>query len=540
MKKQYLIIGVVSILILTVSVSLGYWMAYIEGNGAPIELTAQDLKITFDGNGNIEPGYIEPGWTYKKTFTVTSETNETYYYKIIIKDLVNTFKTDYLKYKITSSHGYTMDKFEVLPKTEKATDTDISDKIKIEPSEVQEYTIEFIYETTTEDQSEDMGATLGGTLFIGEWKEKGILAKDLFTTKYTEEELGKKRDDFSTIVNEGSVYYEDGKWTEDVTKDSVGEKVYYYAGNAQDNWVQFGQDSSGKNLYWRIIRSNEDGGLRLLYAGTSPDTTEAYINTMAYNPTYDNAAYVGYMYGTGSSLAAIRGNGTNSPIKAELDTWYATNLQSFDKYISKTAIYCNDRSTQEGWKSSGDIYYNDYTKFNTNQSDNTKNHPSFKCGVDGSGNFNSDSPDAERKKDMFSVSGASGGNGVLTKPIGLITADEIVFAGGLSRTSNPDAYYYRNAFGESSTGTNWWWTMSPSDFNGWEILALVFLAFGSANAGALETVDVDLSNGVVRPVISLKSCVELKGNGKSDDPYTVLDMDDASECALAENWVLWC
>ena len=318
-----------------------------------------------------------------------------------------------------------MDGFEVLPKTEKATDTDISDKIKIEPSEVQEYTIEFIYETTTADQSEDMGATLGGTLYIGEWVEKGILAKALFTTKYTEEELSKKREDFSKIVSEGSVYYEDKNWTEDVTKDNVGEKVYYFAGNAQDNWVQFGQDSTGKNLYWRIIRSNEDGGLRLLYAGTSPDTTEAYISAMAYNTSYDNTTYVGYMYSVGSTtLSAIRGNSTNSSIKAELDTWYATNLQSYDKYISKTAIYCNDRSN-DNWSSSSTMYYGAAQRLtiqassNKGASQSSQYHPSFKCGNTYEGKLHTDSEsDTERKKDMFSYSTLSGGNGLLSKSVG--------------------------------------------------------------------------------------------------------------------------
>ncbi len=522
MKKNYLIIGVVSILILTVSVSLGYWMAYIEGNGAPIDLTAQDLKIVFDDNGNIEANNIEPGWTYKKTFSVTSKTNETYEYKIIIKDLINTFKTDYLKYKITSSHGYTMDKFEVLPKSETAKKISLTGNIKIEPSEVQEYTIEFIYETTTEDQSEDMGATLSGTLFIGEG-DKPFLAQDLFTTKYTSEELSKKRSDFSTIVTEGSVYTEDGNYTE-------GSKpVYYFAGNVEDNWVYFA------NYYWRIIRSDEDGGLRLLYAGESPESETAYIMNsgniesdgyLAYNENaYYNPAYVGYMYSKGSSLSAIRENEESSLIKTELETWYTSNLQSYDKYISKTAIYCNDRSTQEGWSSSGEMNYNGETKFWENDLDNTKNHPSFKCGVNGSGSLNSDSSDVERKKDMFSVSGTSGGNGKLTKPIGLITADEIVFAGGFRATDNPDAYYYRNASGGSSTGDEWWWTMSPFRFNGY--YPYMFGVGGSSDAGYLGNDGLWDSSGVVRPVISLQGCVTMQGSGTADDPYKVI-----KECPL--------
>lgn len=48
-----------------------------------------------------------------------------------------------------------------------------------------------------------------------------------------------------------------------------GTDVYYFSGNAQNNWVKFG------DFYWRIIRTNADGSIRLLYHGTSTDSTSA-------------------------------------------------------------------------------------------------------------------------------------------------------------------------------------------------------------------------------------------------------------------------
>ena len=74
------------------------------------------------------------------------------------------------------------------------------------------------------------------------------------------------------------------------------KNVYYFAGNVADNWVEF----AGK--MWRIIRTNEDGGVRLLYHGTSTTATDAYISTSAYNETYNNTMYVGYMYGSTGSI----------------------------------------------------------------------------------------------------------------------------------------------------------------------------------------------------------------------------------------------
>ena len=69
---------------------------------------------------------------------------------------------------------------------------------------------------------------------------------------------------------------------------------YYYRGSVTNNYVYFG------GFYWRIIRLNGDGSIRLLYAGTSPDATGSglQIRGSAFNSTRDNPGYVGYMYGS--------------------------------------------------------------------------------------------------------------------------------------------------------------------------------------------------------------------------------------------------
>ena len=105
--------------------------------------------------------------------------------------------------------------------------------------------------------------------------------------------------------------------------------VYYYAGNTTNNWVKFA------GFYWRIIRTNADGSIRLLYSGTEAEGTtgtNGMINTStAFNSTYDNPMYVGYMYGTSGSLVNNRTNTTNSTIKDKIDTWYAQNMTSYTK-----------------------------------------------------------------------------------------------------------------------------------------------------------------------------------------------------------------
>ena len=273
-----------------------------------------------------------------------------------------------------------------------------------------------------------------------------------------------------------------------------GTTVYYFAGNATDNWVQFG------GYYWRIIRTNSDGGVRLLYHGTSTTATDVYISSStAFNSTYNDPMYVGYMYGTSGSQANNRTNQTNSStIKGVIDTWYQNNLNTnYGKYISTTAIYCNDRSVTDGTYSvSSSFNYAAYTRLYTNKT------PTYDC---------------TDTNDKFTVD-TSTGNGKLTYPIALMTADEVSFAGGVMYTNAPTWYYYNSAKG-SSTGSTYWWLLSPYIWGG--SYASVFSVFGSSGPGALSNGYVIGTRGV-RPALSLKSCVKYSsGDGSASTPYTI-------------------
>ena len=273
------------------------------------------------------------------------------------------------------------------------------------------------------------------------------------------------------------------------TEDS--KTVYYFAGNATDNWVKFGKNASNQDLYWRIIRTNSDGSVRLLYHGTSTTATDAYIGTSAFNSSYNNIAYVSYMYGNLGSVANARENTTDSTIKTIIDNWYKDNLNTnYGKYLSTTAVYCNDRSTSDN------TYFGAYTRLDTNKT------PSYDCTA---------------TEDKFTVD-TSTGNGKLTYPIALMTADEVSFAGGLWATNAPTWYYYNSANG-SSTGSNWWLLLSPNFWIGSN--AYVFYVSGSNNPGHLFYNGVGDASGV-RPAISLKSCIKYStGNGSASDPYTI-------------------
>ena len=302
----------------------------------------------------------------------------------------------------------------------------------------------------------------------------------------------KTRTDFSSVfteTNTGTLY----KSTESIVG-STPKEVYYFAGNAQNNWVKFG------GYFWRIIRTNHDGSIRLLYSGTSPDTTSGFIGTSKFNTTTNNPMYVGYMYGTSGSQANNRLNTNDSIIKTYIDSWYNNNLSSFSKYISTEAVYCNDRELAPGAKYDiGDttFYYAARGRLNTNKA------PTYNC---------------TNKKDAFS---GSNGEAKLTYPVGLMTADEIAYAGGKAYTeiSNSYAWYFLNSTGGNITESTWWWLLSPSYWNG--STSYVWYIHSSEYPGRLSNGSVSATRGV-RPVISIKGNLKWKsGDGSSSSPYEV-------------------
>ena len=346
------------------------------------------------------------------------------------------------------------------------------------------------------------GGTLSGNTYtvnnITSGKTCSITFKSSTPTLYAkllaDKTMRPNRGSFSSVLtsnNTNTLY----------TSTENGTTVYYFAGNATDNWVKFGKNESNQDLYWRIIRTNSDGGVRLLYHGTSTTATDAFINpNTAFNKTSYDPMYVGYMYGTSGSLVNNRKNTNSSTIKTTIDTWYASNLEAkgYTKYLSTTAVYCNDRSNPAGGYNTGNsrFYYGAYTRLDTNKT------PSYDCTT---------------TEDKFTAD-KSTGNGKLDHPIALMTPDEISFAGGLIWTNAP-TWYYKNSANGSSTGSTWWWLLSPVDWR--DSYPYVFFVGGSSNPGFLGSNGVDYT-GAVRPAISLKSCVKYSsGNGSASDPYTI-------------------
>ena len=561
MQKKQTILVVASLLVVVLSVTLAYFTAQIIGKGKNVTINSADLKIIFtDSDGSISGTNIEPGkWNVTKTFTIENKSNETYKYNIVIQDLVNTFVTNgYLQYKITSTNGgYNMTEFKDVPKSSTPKDTILAYSASIDVGVTQSYTVEFKYSNDESvDQSEDMGKTLSGKLFITEGTidtavyyagyEKGTIGYQIMSDNPTR----LTRTDFSSVfteINTGTLY----KATESIAGNTPKD-VYYFAGDAKNNWVKFGKyqndliryrgyysttDTSykeystmdectsassynincteykyantGDDIHWRIIRTNHDGSIRLLYSGTSHNTTAGYIGTSVFanNKVKSDPMYVGYMYGTSGSLASNRDNTNDSAIKTYIDNWYNNNLSSYSKYISTEAVYCNDRELAPGqtYSTSSNFDYAPSGRLDTNK-------PTYNC---------------TNNKDAFS---GSNSEAKLTYPIGLMTADEIMRAGGRYDTNlpSPYAWYYLNSAGGSITGSTTWWSLSPDDSSD-SLFGIpdVWIVSGSDLPGRLGSGFAFTKYGV-RPAISLKSCtLWTSGDGSPENPYEI-DYDNSN------------
>ena len=280
-------------------------------------------------------------------------------------------------------------------------------------------------------------------------------------------------------------------------QDDLGTS-YYFRGAVNNNWVKFGKDSSGNDIYWRIIRINGDGSIRMIYSGTTAPTsstatvmtgtgTQINATTYAFNSSDNKAEYVGYMYTEGEQ----HGNSTSSPIKATIENWYAGTTLKNNSLVSQNQIFCNDRSassTQTGaWSSTvGEYYYGAYGRVYEGKS------PILTCPTE---------------SDKFTSKGSSIGNKKLEYPVGLITADEVLMAGGVNSSINTTYYLYTNQN---------YWAGSPFEFK--KNIANEFIVNSS---GYNADTYMNYSRVGVRPVISLSSKAKLSGNGTYNDVYTV-------------------
>ena len=293
------------------------------------------------------------------------------------------------------------------------------------------------------------------------------------------------------------------------TEDDYGTS-YYFRGEVKNNYVEFA------NKCWRIVRVGGDGSVKLILHN---DNTTGVANPCdaannsasaafarysgetyksAFNTNYNDNAYVGFKYGTvgAGDYALTHANTNKSTILTNLEAWYGkNNLKNYEKVIADT-VWCNDKTNVT------DTSYDPWSI--------TPNGLGYAKNVTYYG----------ATQRLVGTSGSTGGtgpslkcNGELSKinsKVGLITADELAYAGYAYVQNNTTTYLQENA-----TDT-YWWSLSPYNFDGDS--AYVWGVYGSnGNFGSSSVSNA----GGVRPSISLKSTTNVTGEGTSSTPYII-------------------
>ena len=322
----------------------------------------------------------------------------------------------------------------------------------------------------------------------------------------------KKTKKVNTVLGELEVY----DYTPDFTKSACDNEVceshekgifettdadgtsYYYRGSVENNYFKFA------NLWWRIIRINGDGTIRLIYDGTTAHdngeiSEDRQIGTSRFNLANADNMYVGYMYTSGNA----HGTGTSSTIKTAVDTFYGQKLVSYASYIDTNAGFCGDRSTlnlQSG------VGTGNVTTYNKGYIRVVESTPDLTC---------------ENTSDLYTLSISNKGNKALSKPIGLITADEVLLSGTAGGVFDGSYNHQKTSPNGYLTTGNVFWTMTPVGgyvpFGGtvWRSILLRI-----DTSGTLDDSDSTFVNGV-RPVINLRADVAVTGSGTKENPYKI-------------------
>ncbi len=282
------------------------------------------------------------------------------------------------------------------------------------------------------------------------------------------------------------------------TTDTDGNPTYYYRGSVENNYVKFA------GYYWRIIRINSNGSIRIIYDGTSAhangeSSADRQYVTIQFNTAYNNNMYVGYMYTSGEA----HGTGTSSAIKTNIDKFYTDKLASYASKLDTNTGFCGDRSNlnlQPGVGTGTVITYNKgYLRVE-------ESAPTLTC---------------ENASDYYTVSSASSGNKKLSYPIGLITVDEVMLAGHAGGVSDGSYNHMKSNNGNYLVTGNSFWTMTPAGgYNPFGATYWVACVFGVGSSGFIDDLGVINTLGL-RPVVNLKSGVTITGSGTKTDPYVV-------------------
>ena len=233
------------------------------------------------------------------------------------------------------------------------------------------------------------------------------------------------------------------------SKDELGT-TYYFRGSVNNNYVKI------NNLMFRIVRINGDGSVRLVLDGVIEGEYKFVQNL-------NSKDYLSNSILTKSSLYSI------------LDEWYNDNLVNYDSYI-KNSNFCYD--TNYYLESEGENYTNSYNRIYE------INMPALECT-----------------------------DGIDTAKVGLLSIDEVIYAGASKNDVNEQYYLYNENINSG------WWTISTSKVITKNNVVNNFIINSDSSINYLGKLT---SSYAVRPVVSITENARVSGNGTFDEPYEIL------------------
>ena len=504
-----------------------------------INVTTTELKLNFTDGKYIELKEAMPGSSVTKTFSVENTGTEIGYYKINWQEFNNKINYDELQVEFTckSYKGSTESGTCSNLTREAAYKRDLKSNIEIASGIRHEYTLKLTFMDTNQNQNENQGKSFSGVLRVegdeAGW-ENGCTNNNSLRCKILSDNTltSDSSIDFTKISSptNGQGLYRDDKYGDSenyyfrggsfcaytgyLSEDYNGTKCKATGGTWTDykcnldlskttceskgfTWYELKNNVKFGDYYWKIIRIDDNGDVRLLYNGNATNArgTNAHVGTSPYSKRASDNTYVGYMQANTSvttSKKQAASNEINSNIKTYNENWYTntSNLSTLASMISSNAGYCNDRMTTQ--TKDGGIG-SKKTTYDSKYRVNTLKKPSYKC--------------TNESNDLFTLSSNTYGNKKLSAPVGLITADELAYAGSLFNNYNFQVYTHSGYY---------YWTLSPAFFSG-----------GSSSSSDLARHSGFSYNGSsgkfgVRSVVSLNSTALVSGgSGTLANPYII-------------------
>lgn len=486
-------------IIVGIGISYAFYAAIIKGNetSTTLQLEAGTLSINYDGGGTIiAKGFLPGDQPFAtKTFSLVGNNDSDLYMPYTVSLVVdaNTFNSGSLRYSFSGKKS--SDNGKIIGNVRNIVTGNVIELgtgyFEPNANDVDHtYTLELYFPDDGTDQSDEMNAifeahikiegakitpelpnddenlyadgTLAGAIVGGPNKTAIKLQPDTvpgFKPATTDEGLIQGEDDFGT--------------------------TYYFRGAVENNYVSFA------NMCWRIVRVMGDGNVKVTLNNTgSCGTDGAGLDTGVGAFTVIDTSYY-----TGSEEKPLF---NTTDIYLKLVEFYqgALSADVYTQYIVDS-IWCQDFTYATG---GSNLYISEERLGN--------GAPSFICS-------DSTGSDVNEYRNSLASGNIDKGNKTLDHSIGLLTSDEVLFAGYVQSGASSNNYLFSASYGSI------WATMSPGRTEG-NTLQVEFVWNDNTGLDCIAY-SANESRFGVRPtiVVNGKTSLTYGGDGTINNPYVV-------------------